>query len=270
MKTAAVFTILAVGASAAAVAEAEAYCQQAGQSCYQVKRAAEAFAEAIADLGAPEAGVSRRSLSFGGVHNNAIRAIDGLASIVASTQYNPRSFYSDLSLESHFPVPVEEPVTKREAEADADADAQKYCPLPGQPCWKNKREADAAADAEAQKYCPLKGQSCWKARRAAEAVINAIEGGSVQKREAEADADAEADAQKYCPLKGQSCWKYKREAEADAEAQKYCPLKGQSCWKRNVGTRCYAPGGACANASRDLHAIYNAARSVIESLPKAE
>ncbi|ERS98966.1 clock-controlled pheromone [Sporothrix schenckii 1099-18] len=242
MKTAAVFTILAVGASAAAVAEAEAYCQSVGQSCYQVKRAAEAFAEAIADLGAPEAGISRRSLSFGGVHNNAIRAIDGLASIVASTQYNPRSFYSDLSLESHFPVPVEEPVTKREAEADADADAQRYCPLPGQPCWKNKREAEAAADAEAQKYCPLKGQSCWKARRAAEAVINAIEGGSVQKRE----------------------------AEADAEAQKYCPLKGQSCWKRNVGTRCYAPGGACANASRDLHAIYNAARSVIESLPKAE
>ncbi|CAK7204793.1 hypothetical protein SEUCBS139899_007554 [Sporothrix eucalyptigena] len=221
MKTAAIFTILAIGATsaaAAAVAEPDAqFCMWMGQSCWKVKRTAEAFAEAIASSGGPSAtgdALSRRSHATGGIANNAMRSLDGLASIVASTQANPRSFYSDLLLASHFPAPAE------------DGGAE-------------KRDAKANPEAEAQ-FCMWMGQSCWKVKRAAEAIINTIDGfTSVEKR------------------------------DADANPQ-FCMWMGQSCWKRsedNLEGHCYAPGGSCAAASRDLNAMYNAARSVLDSLP---
>ncbi|CAK7229759.1 hypothetical protein SBRCBS47491_007357 [Sporothrix bragantina] len=224
MKTAAIFTILAIGAtsaSAAAIADAEAqFCMWKGQSCWKAKRTAEAFAEAIASVGGPAAdadsAVFRRSHADGGVANNALRSLDGLANIVASTQSNPRSFYSDLYLATHFPAPA--------PASDAE-----------------KRDAEANPEAEAQ-FCMWKGQSCWKVKRAAEAIVNTIDGfTSVAKREASPEAEAQ-----------------------------FCMWKGQSCWKRsedNLADRCYAPDGSCAAATRDLNAMYNAARQVLDSLP---
>ncbi len=340
MKTTTVVSILigASAANAAAVADAEAqFCQLRGQSCWKVKRAAEAFAEAVASVGSaalPDGSslFVRRSLAPGGLANHAIRALDGLAGVVASTQHNPRSYYSDLLLSHYYPAPYvpvsgddDHTEAKRSADADADADPQ-FCQLRGQSCWR-KRAADAAPEpepeAEAQ-FCQLRGQSCWKVKRAAEAVLSTIEGFAVAKREAlpeaEANADADADAEaQFCQLRGQSCWKAKRDAEAAAAAQfcqlrgqscwkakraadaaadaqfcpagnaaclvakrgaeataepQFCQLRGQSCWKKrsvttdeHLAARCYAPGGSCASATRDLHAMYNAARSVLESLP---
>ncbi|KAL1900592.1 hypothetical protein Sste5346_002315 [Sporothrix stenoceras] len=229
MKTTAIISVLAIGAtsvSAAAIADAEAsFCSLNGMPCWQAKRAAEAFANAISS--SPLGDISKRSV--GETSIKAMRSLDGLASIVASTQSNPRSFYSDLALASHFPAPAEDGVAKRDAEADAQ-------------------------------WCPLFGQSCWKVKRAAEALINTIDG--FQKNVEKRDASAQ-----WCPLFGQSCWK--RAAEPEAHAQ-WCPLFGQSCWKRDapVESRCNAPGGACATAARDLHAMYNTARSVLEGLPQ--
>ncbi|CAK7238621.1 MAG: hypothetical protein STHCBS139747_000038 [Sporothrix thermara] len=231
MKTAAILTILAIGAtsaSAAAVADADAqFCMWMGQSCWKVKRTAEAFAEAIASSGGPatngDSSLSRRSHATGGIANNAMRSLDGLATIVASTQANPRSFYSDLLLASHFPAPAE------------DGGAE-----------KRDAEAEANPEAEAQ-FCMWMGQSCWKVKRAAEAIVNTIDGFTASSAVAKRDAEAEANAN-----------------------PQFCMWMGQSCWKRsedNLEGRCYAPGGSCAAASRDLNAMYNAARQVLDSLP---
>ncbi|EFW99502.1 pheromone precursor protein [Grosmannia clavigera kw1407] len=250
MKTAALLTILAAGAtsvSAAAVAAADAdtqWCQWYGQACWKVKRTAEAFAEAVADAGGvsggPETSISRRSNAPGGLADQVKRGLDDLAGIIASTQRSPVSYYGGLNLAGAFPAPTE--VTKREADAEADADA------------------DASPEAEAQ-WCQWYGQACWKVRRAAEAVVTTIEGfGNAEskrsfeplvagKREAGPSADAGADA--------------------GAEPQ-WCQWYGQGCWKRDtasIETRCHAPDGACSSARRDLHGIYNTARQVLDLLP---
>ncbi|CAK7271293.1 hypothetical protein SEPCBS57363_004541 [Sporothrix epigloea] len=252
MKATAIFSLLALGAtsvSAAAVAKHhKGFCSLPGQPCWKVKRTAEAFAEAIASFGGPAAdsdsALSRRSHADGGAANLAMRSLDGLATIVASTQSEPRSFYTDLQLTSRFPEPIaltgEElaarDVDAEKREAEAEPEAKHFCPLKFESCWKAKREAEA--DPEAKNFCSLPGQSCWKAKRAAEAIISSIDdsSSSVAKREAEA---------KFCPLKHESCWKQKREAEAG----------------------CNAAGGSCAAATRDLTAMYHAARQVLDLLP---
>jgi hypothetical protein len=109
-----------------------------------------------------------------------------------------------------------------------------------------KRDANPEAEAEAQwcsrpgqscwkrdanpQWCSRPGQSCWKAKRAAEAVISAIEGGEHQAR-----------AMPFNPEVRVS----KREADAEAS--------------------CNAPGGACTFATRDLHAILNVARGILDT-----
>ncbi|CAK7270865.1 hypothetical protein SEPCBS119000_004307 [Sporothrix epigloea] len=345
MKATAIFAALAIGAtgvSAAAVAKHyDEFCRLHNQPCWKVKRAAEAFAEAISSSGSPAAGTDllfRRSHADGGVAYIAMRSLDGLATLVSSTQSEPRSFYQDLQLAERFPEPTtltEEELAardtdvekreaeaeasrkhkicpgydqscwkaKREAEAEAEAEAHRFkgiCPLHNQSCWKAKRAAEAKAEAEAEAHrfkgiCPLHNQSCWKAKRAAEAdpeavsscgasggscwkvqraaeaIVNTIDGfAETEKREAEAEASPKY---KICPGHDQSCWKAKREAEAEAEAKHnkgWCPLYDQSCFKRSeasVEARCFAPGGDCAAATRDLSAMYHAARQVLDMLP---
>ncbi|CAK7563314.1 MAG: hypothetical protein SEPTF4163_001180 [Sporothrix epigloea] len=280
MKATAIFSLLALGAtsvSAVAVAKhhGKQFCQLPGEPCWKVKRTAEAFAEAIASSGGlsadSDSALSRRSHADGGVANLAMRSLDGLATLVASTQSEPRSFYTDLQLASRFPEPValtgEElaarDVDAEKREAEAEPEAKGFCPLKHESCWKAKREAEA--DPEAKGFCQLPGESCWKVKRAAEAIISTIDDfSSVAKRE------AEAEAKNFCPLKHESCWKQKREAEAHRKYKNFCMLRGESCWKRsedNIEARCNAPGGSCATATRDLTAMYHAARQVLDLLP---
>ncbi|KAK4132372.1 hypothetical protein BT67DRAFT_87382 [Trichocladium antarcticum] len=178
---------------------------------------------------------------------------------------------------------------------DAEAEAQGWCSrFPGQPCWKREAgadaDADADADAEAQGWCSrFPGQPCWKrdfspAVRAAEPQhCTRFVGSSCWKRDASPEATED---HKRCTGEGQSCWKAKRAAEAvvsaietgntlfanfdkrEAEAQGWCSrFPGQPCWKRAAAAEadCNGPAGACTRATRDLHAMYNAARSILEA-----
>ena len=244
-------------------AEAEAqWCPLKGQSCWKVKRAAEAFSTALQSMG----GLPPRDESGHIPAQVAKRQIDELASIIALSQRDPNAYYYSLALQDKFAPSTDE---EQEAETVAKREAQ-WCPLKGQSCWK-KREAEA-------QWCPLKGQSCWK-------------------------RDAAPEAQ-WCPLKGQSCWKAKRAAEAvvtaieAAEAEsalllrdrtfnpvdrvgkrdpQFCNIKFTGpkpggCWKRDASPEaaCNAPDGACTKATRDLHAMYNAARAIINAHSEAE
>ncbi|KAK4240829.1 hypothetical protein C8A03DRAFT_12905 [Achaetomium macrosporum] len=156
------------------------------------------------------------------------------------------------------------PCWKRSGESSSDAvvarDAEPWCrQFLGMPCWKrdapaeDKRMADpmcsnfvghscykrdgSAAAAEEHKRCTEEGGSCWQAKRAAAAVINTIDAGNAQRVKREADPQ-------WCrQFIGQPCWKRAAEAEAS----------------------CNTPDGACTKATRDLHAMYNAARSIIEA-----
>lgn len=79
--------------------------------------------------------------------------------------------------------------------------------------------ADASPEAlTTEKWCHLPGQPCYKAKRAASSVDQV-------KRSADALAEAAAgaspeDVEKWCALPGQGCYKYKRAAEAINEAKR--------------------------------------------------
>ena len=187
-----------------------------------------------------------------------------------------------------------QPCWKRDF-SPAKRDATGWCArAAGQPCWARAVDSDEVAkrDAEAQGWCTgWPGQPCWKrdltpavAARAAEPqYCTRFVGSSCWKRDASAEATED---QKRCTSEGQSCWKAKRAAEAvvsaidsgnslhasftkrEAEAQGWCTKwPGQPCWKRAAAAEagCYGPAGACTSATRDLHAMYNAARSIIEA-----
>ncbi|KAK3694352.1 pheromone precursor protein 1 [Podospora appendiculata] len=251
-------TIFAIAAAvdAAAVADAEAapqWCRIQGQPCWKVKRAADAFAEAIKTSG----GLAARDDSANGAAFVAKRGVNDLALVIAATQEDAEAFYSSLGLQNHFARDNE---MTSAAKRDAEANPQ-WCRIQGQPCWKAKRDADARPQ-----WCRIQGQPCWKR-----------------------DAEAEANPQ-WCRIQGQPCWKAKRAAEAvisaidsagevdprdvafDPEAlikrepsPQWCRIQGQPCWKRDAlaEAACNAPGGACTLANRDLHAMYNAARSLV-------
>ncbi|KAH6619464.1 hypothetical protein B0J18DRAFT_245175 [Chaetomium sp. MPI-SDFR-AT-0129] len=135
------------------------------------------------------------------------------------------------------PAPVEDAnhntsIDKREAspEAEPEPEPDRYCTrFTGSSCWKRDETAETLEQA---KRCTSEGQACWKAKRAAAAVINAIdEGSSLKARQFEIG---------WC-----------RE------------FLGMPCWKRDV--TCHGPAGVCTKATRDLHAMYNAARAIIEA-----
>ena len=135
-------------------------------------------------------------------------------------------------------VPAEQ---KRDADAEAVAEPDRYCTrFTGSSCWK--RDGSEATIAEA-KRCDAEGGACWQAKRAALAVVNTIDMGNAIKMARDANAVPS---------------KVKREAAP------WCTLfPNQPCWKREAS--CHGPSGLCTKATRDLHAMYNAARSIIES-----
>ncbi|KAK4229166.1 mat-specific pheromone precursor encoded by the mfm protein [Podospora fimiseda] len=158
----------------------------------------------------------------------AARQVDQLALAISASQPDPIAFYEALGFGS--PIEFETNPAKREAEPEAEP--QGWCSFTsGQPCWK--RNADPGV-----KRCNQEGSSCWQAKRAAEAVINAI------------DTNHDEVA--------------KRNADPGGWCSKF---PGQSCWKRDASPQaaCYAPNGACTLATRDVHAMYNAARHIIDA-----
>jgi hypothetical protein len=186
---------LGVAVDAAAIAEpSPQWCLIRGQSCWKVKRAAEAFADAVETSN----GLTARDESGSEDAYVAKRQLDALALAIAASQHNPAAYYGGLG----FAAP--EKTEKREADPQ-------WCLIRGQSCWKAKRDANP-------QWCLIRGQSCWKAKRAAEAVVAAIEA-----REPEVKRDASAEAS------------------------------------------CNAPDGACTLANRNLHAILNVARSIVDA-----
>lgn len=187
----AAFTKLKRAAEAAADALAEPaegfqrYCHLPGQSCWKTKRAADAFAEAIADAFAaadaqPEAEAHMKRYAAAMPEPDPAAEAEALALAEAIAQF-PRY--------CHLPG-MSCPKTKR----NPAPQFPRYCHMGGKPtCPKNEKrdaEAHAAALAEATadfpRYCHLPGQSCWKVKRAAEAVAEAL-----AQPEAEAVADVE-------------------------------------------------------------------------------
>jgi hypothetical protein len=208
--------------------DADARCGYVGQPCGKVRRAAKAFAEALA---VAEPGVSTPPSSRNSVTNTLNQQHDpalaarcdmgscyeakmmtrDLAAIVAETTADPAAFYESLHLEDAETTEklkrdaearcgyVGQPCGKVKRDAAPEPEIDRRCGFPGSPCQKVKREADPEADAR----CRYVGQPCGKLRRAAEAISEAI---------------AEAEPAARCGYVGQPCGKAKRDAFALAHA----------------------------------------------------
>ncbi len=154
-----------------------------------------------------------------------------MANTVAAATPDPLDYYNSLVFDLHF--------------------------LPDEPANETAKRDIGAREADAR-WCTWIGQSCWKVRRAAEAVVNTIDGFEKEKRDNVA----------FEPVAFG-----KRAASPNADPR-WCTWIGQSCWKRDevssVAASCNAVGGQCATDRRDLHAMYNAARSVLDELPPAD
>ncbi|KAM5347688.1 hypothetical protein ACJ41O_007512 [Fusarium nematophilum] len=233
----------AAEAAPTAAAEPEPWCVRPGQSCWKVKRAAEAFADAIHTSGGLQARSAEGDLSHlsGGAAFKAKRDLNELANLIAlAAEGEAAEYYSGLGLEDEFEEDSD-PKEKR------DALPAPWCVRPGQSCWK--RDAQPYADADAveadKRWCVRPGQSCWKAKRAAEAVLEAIAGDEedVEDKPFDPAYFAKRDAEPWCVRPGQSCWK------RDAHPEPWCVRPGQSCWK----------------AKRDLLAMKTVARGIVES-----
>jgi hypothetical protein len=235
-------------ASPEANASPEAWCLLKGQGCWKVKRAAEAFSDAITSSGGlKQSRAAEVSNHRGGAAYNAKRGIDELAAIIASAYPDSDAFYEALNLDQQFAP--DSNLTEAEASStdiytrDAETEESKrWCLLKGQGCWKR----------EAAPWCLLKGQGCWKR--------------SVPM------SPREAEANPWCLLKGQGCWKRAEGVEAAAvdkreAAPAFCPFGGEA------GSTCYAskrdfveadrrsceqPGEACHKARRAAEALVDA------------
>jgi len=202
--------ILAATVSASAVPSPDARCGYVGQPCGKVRRAAEAFAEALAEpvpAADHDAALAARC-DMGSCYEAKMMTRD-LAAIVAETTEDPAAYFAGLGLED------EETSQKLKRDASArcgyvgqpcgkvkrEAAPEARCGYVGQPCGKAKREADPEADA----WCGYVGQPCGKLRRAAEALAEAV-------------AVSEAEPAPQCGYVGQPCGKAKRDALALAHA----------------------------------------------------
>ncbi|KAL2015264.1 hypothetical protein VTK56DRAFT_5934 [Thermocarpiscus australiensis] len=279
-------TLLAAAASvdASAVAvltgEDKRWCNNRGQACDTVKRAADAFVEALKSTGPLARDETSSESAF-----MAKRQVDELAMAIAASQADPTAYYTSLSLGQHF-TPADDK-EKRDPQwctrfpgqpcwkEKRDPEAQWCTRFPGQPCWKEKREPDP-------QWCTrFPGQPCWKRDAAPEpaAYGNRYPGHAAWARAATPEAEED---HRRCVSEGQSCWKARRAAEAvvntieaegayrakrEADPQLCLRFPGQSCWKREASpaAACNSPDGVCTKATRDLHAMYNLARTILES-----
>lgn len=212
MKFSVPLTILAVAASvdAAAVADQEKrYCSGEGQACDTVKRAADAFSDALA----ANANLPTRAESGSEVASIAARQLRELALAIAASHGNPVAYFNALGYGA--PQTDDSKTEKREAEPWCDQ-------FLGGSCLAARDTSPAKRDAQA--WCTqFPGMPCWKRSTPEQGV-----------------EEAKRDAQAWCTQ-----------------------FPGMPCWKHDAA--CNGPAGACTKATRDLHAIYNAARTIIEA-----
>lgn len=243
------FTLAALAIAATAVmaapapeAEPEPWCLRPGEGCWKVKRAAEAFAEAISSSG----GISERSPAaeysnqYGGAAYMAKRHLNEVANLIALSQNDPVSFYKQLELENQLDHDTE---GDKNEKRDASPAPEPWCLRPGEGCWK--RGADAVS--EDKRWCLRPGEGCWKAKRAAEAVL-AIVGRDAENVDSKPFAPAyfaKRDAEPWCLRPGEGCWK----RSADANPEPWCLRPGEGCWK----------------AKRDILAMRSAAMEIINA-----
>ncbi|EOD48838.1 putative pheromone precursor protein 1 protein [Neofusicoccum parvum UCRNP2] len=189
-------------------------CNEPGEACYQVKRAASAAALALARPDATSCGDNAECHLVKRTNEELLKELTDIAH-----DYNPED--PEITKRDPFCGWRGNCAVKREAEPEAEP----WCRWKGQPCSK-KREAEplpiadpwcrwkgqpcSKAKREAEPWCRWKGQPCSKLKRAADAV---------------ADAAAEPEPEAWCRWKGQPCSKAKREAEP------WCRWKGQPCSK---------------------------------------
>ncbi|KAK1757934.1 pheromone precursor ppg-1-like protein [Echria macrotheca] len=174
-------------------------CWVRGQSCWKVKRATEAFTDAIKTSG----GLTTPSDPDSEAAVVAKSQIDALALAIAAGQDDPDAFYAGLGLENEFHPAVN--MSKRS------------CTRRGQACWKRDLQADPEAAQVDKRSCGISGQSCWKTKRAAEAVVKTIDA-------ADEESDANVDVSKRsCTRRGQACWK------RDVSAEAACHTPGGAC-----------------------------------------
>ncbi|KAK1770012.1 putative pheromone precursor protein 1 protein [Phialemonium atrogriseum] len=230
--------VVAASVEAAAIAnpEPEPWCLIKGQSCWKPKRSAEAEPWCLIKgqscwkvKRAAEAFAEALRPTEGTVHAREAEISNqpGNAAFMAKRQVDELALV--LAAASEDPEGFYSALGLSDGfPADTATGAEKREPV--------DHEAD-------KRWCLIKGQSCWKAKRAAEAVVSAIE------------TVHDPRSTPFDPL-----------ARSKREAEPWCLIKGQSCWKRDASAEaaCNAPNGACTKAKRDLHAIYNVARSILD------
>ncbi|UKZ79781.1 hypothetical protein TrVFT333_007543 [Trichoderma virens FT-333] len=265
MKFLATVTVIATAALAAPNPEPE--CNQIGQPCWKVKRATEVFSSAVRSIGTVET-------EHQGIPNevalSALQGLDQLSSLLLYASEDPSAFLQNVTDTS---------TDKRDVEIQEE---KRWCYRVGMTCgWKNKRDEEIQEekrdveveeekrDAEVQeekRWCYRVGMTCgWKNKRY---------------------EDLEEEKQ-WCYRAGEPCWKAKPTDEIQ-EDKRWCYKPGQPCWKakhvakgvlsatiegdekRSVEISekswCYQTGQPCWKAKRNLEAIQNGARSVIEGM----
>ncbi|EOO02638.1 putative pheromone precursor protein 1 protein [Phaeoacremonium minimum UCRPA7] len=252
MKFSTIITLVtvAVGVNAAAIASPDAeanpdpWCTKHGQSCWK-KREAEASPEAwCTKHGQSCWKVKRVAEAFA----NAITSSGGVvesreasfSNMPGNAAYNAKRAIDELA--GVVAATRSEPETFYN-----DLNLFEEFSPDAEPEETEKR--DVITPENDKRWCTKHGQSCWKAKRAAEAIVNTIDSFAKEAR----DVDFEPVAR----------------GKREAGPEPWCTKHGQSCWKReasSVEARCNELNGACSVAKRDLHAMYAAARSVLEEM----
>ncbi|KAL6862516.1 hypothetical protein ACO1O0_002750 [Amphichorda felina] len=300
--TLATLAVLATAVIAAPAADAEAWCERPGQSCWKAKRNADAAPEAAPEAEAeasPEAWCERPGQSCWKAKRDA-----------AANAWCERPGQSCWKIKRAAEALFESIDTSGGLEARSEEGDLSN--LPGGAAFKAKRALNELAHmVSLSEFNPQEFYNGLELENHFEPDTDTdTDAESVQKRDANPDAWCErpgqscwkrnAEDKRWCERPGQSCWKAKRAAEAvlnivgadqddkdfdrqsssfdpefakrDAEA--WCERPGQSCWKRDAEANadaeaeawCERPGQSCWKARRDLHSVKNAARGVLETV----
>ncbi|KAK3941094.1 hypothetical protein QBC46DRAFT_432574 [Diplogelasinospora grovesii] len=217
------------------VEDEKRWCLAIGQSCWKLRRAAEAFSAVIRT--SPEHTLETRDETV--LDKTAKQQIDALAALIGNRQDDPSALFNGLN--------QPQPVTKKEKRAP-------WCVFDGEiwSCWSNDNKQDKPeilqrssttpeTPADEKRWCLAIGQSCWKAKRAAQAVVDAIDETPPEEKKEE--------EKRWCLAIGQSCWKRSPKTVVDEK----------------VVEKCNGPDGLCTKAARELELIRAVARDIIDT-----
>ncbi|KAF5022117.1 hypothetical protein F66182_5836 [Fusarium sp. NRRL 66182] len=183
---------------------------------------------------------------------------------------------------------IGQPCWKAKAKREASPEPQKWCMWIGQPCWKAKRDAGEALSDSLHATRSLHDRSPTEllaGGAAAEAKRSIVELANMVALGARSDSGAYFDSLKiethFPEFNSTSTAAVKRDEAALKQDKRWCMWIGQPCWKaKRAAEAVYKAidGKRDESASpanfdpehfeekRDLHAIKQAARSIIDSL----